>query len=540
MTIRLLSIWLLLSLLPACVHAQPTFAPVPTTKLSPIPESIQWWQAAVFYEIFVRSFYDSNGDGIGDFNGITQKLDYLEDLGVTGIWLMPIHPSPSYHGYDVTDYYAVNPDYGTMDDFKQLLEEAHQRGMHIIIDLVLNHTSFDHPWAQSANDSLISEYRNWYIWSDISDGSNWHKGKYGYYYGLFCSCMPDLNYNNPEVTKQMLDVTRFWLQDIGVDGFRVDAAKHLIEEGDLVENTPATHAWYQGFYEFYKSQNPQAYTVGEVFGAGALLTKIYSAQEFDHIFSFEMASGIVNSANGGSNSGIDSAIKFSLMDAPDFNFATFLANHDQDRVMSVLDGDVEKAKVAAFLLLTSPGTPFIYYGEEIGMQGKKPDEDIRLPMQWSAQISAGFSTGTPWRAPNADYKVVNVAEQANDPNSLLSLYSQLIAFREVHSVLRTGQLHLLETNNSGVYAILRVDSNERILVLVNLTTDSISDYKLTLEDAVLRDGAYEAKTLFGKDQATGPSLNVSQGPEVVQGIFKNYKPVNELPPYSTLIVEFQY
>jgi len=232
--------------------------------------------------------------------------------------------------------------------------------------------------------------------------------------------MPDLNYNDPAVTAAMEKVTGFWLKNVGVDGFRVDAAKHLIEDGNKVENTPATHAWLKGFYTEYKTQNPQAYTVGEVFGAGSSIVKSYTGNQLDQVFNFEMSGGFVNSANGGANSGITSAFKFAFQDMPNFNYATFLTNHDQARAMSVFYGNINKAKLASFLMLTSPGTPFIYYGEEIGMQGQKPDEDLRLPMQWSNASNAGFTTGAPWRAPNKDYTTVNVAAQTDDPNSLLN------------------------------------------------------------------------------------------------------------------------
>ncbi|MBT3391812.1 MAG: alpha-amylase, partial [Chloroflexi bacterium] len=349
-----------------------------------------WWRDAVFYEIFVRSFYDSDCDGIGDFNGITQKLDYLQALGVNAIWLMPIHPSPSYHGYDVLNYYAVNHEYGSMDDFQRLLDEIHRREMHLIVDLVLNHTSSAHPFFVDANNNPNSPYRDWYIWSDTDPGNGWHQGAQGYYYGFFWSGMPDLNYTNPEVTAQMNNVVRYWLDDIGVDGFRIDAAKHLIEDGDQRENTPATHDWYKKFYAVYKTDHPNAYTVGEVYGAGGFIAQTYTDQ-LDHVFNFELASGFVNSANGRSNTGINSAYTLTLKNMLEGNFATFLTNHDQNRTMSVFNGDLGKAKTAASLLLTAPGTPFIYYGEEIGMQGKKPDEDIRLPMQWSADQQAGFS-----------------------------------------------------------------------------------------------------------------------------------------------------
>ncbi|MEP6895940.1 MAG: alpha-amylase family glycosyl hydrolase, partial [Chloroflexota bacterium] len=410
---KLLAFILLTSILIGCARAtQPTLPPTPqpaptqTAVSAPETDSAQWWHAAVFYEIFVRSFNDSNGDGIGDFNGITQKLDYIQSLGINALWLMPIQPSPSYHGYDVLNYYAVNSQYGTMADFKNLLNAAHKRGIKIIIDLVLNHTSSQHPFFVDANSSPTSKYRDWYVWSDKS-GNNWYQGNGGYYFALFCDCMPDLNYRNPEVTQQMFNVTKYWLADIGIDGFRLDAAKHLIEEGNKIENTDSTHEWLKGFYIFYKNVNSNAYTVGEVYGAGAFLATKYT-QQLDHIFNFELASGIINSVSGESNSGVNSAWNFTLKDITNGEYATFLTNHDQNRVVSVLNGKVEKAKLAAVMLLTSPGTPFIYYGEEIGMQGKKPDEDIRLPMQWSADSNAGFTTGTPWRAPDVNYSQVNV------------------------------------------------------------------------------------------------------------------------------------
>ncbi len=524
---RILSTLLLLSFLSSCVRAAPEPAPAPMAESSPE----NWWRNAVFYEIFVRSYYDTNNDGIGDFNGIAQKLDYLESLGITALWLMPIHPSPSYHGYDVTDYYSVNPQYGTMDDFKTLLAEAHKRDIHIIIDLILNHTSSQHPWFKEADSDPNSPYRDYYVWSETSKGSKWHEGNQGYYFGLFWEGMPDLNYNNPAVTADMLKATDFWLNDIGIDGFRVDAAKHLIEDGDKVENTPATHEWYKSFYTEYKAQNPQAYTVGEVFGAGSSVVKSYTGNQLDHIFDFEISSGFVNSANGGANSGINSAVKFALQDTPDFNFATFLTNHDQTRAMSVFYGDVNKAKLASFLMLTSPGTPFIYYGEEIGMQGQKPDEDLRLPMQWSADEYAGFSMTNPWRAPRNDYEQVNVALQSGDSNSLLEHYRTLIALRNSHSALRTGKVILLDTNNSGVYAALLADKNETLLVLVNLTDEAISEYAITLNDAGLADSAYSAENLFGAGQAKGPERSGEAFPE--------YKPFENLNPYAMYVIKFE-
>lgn len=492
-------------------------------------DSAQWWREAVFYEIFVRSFYDSDNDGVGDFNGITQKLDYLQNLGVNGIWLMPIHPSPSYHGYDVLNYYAVNPEYGTLADFKNLLAEAHKRNIKIIIDLVLNHTSSQHPFFADANQDINSPYRDWYVWSDTF-GDHFHKGNGGYYYGFFWGGMPDLNYRNPAVTTQMEAVTRYWLTDIGVDGFRIDAAKHLIEEGDKIENTESTHEWFTGYYMFYKSVNPQAYTVGEVYGAGAFMATKYTSQ-MDHIFNFELASGFVNSVNGESNTGINGAWTFTLKDITDGNYATFLTNHDQNRVMSVLNGNEQKAKLAAVMLLTSPGTPFIYYGEEIGMQGKKPDEDIRLPMQWSGEANAGFSTVTPWRAPFDNYTAVSVTAQDSDPNSLLNLYRKLIQLRKAHSVFINGSVTILDTGNAGVYAIMRTNGDEHVLILINLKSESIADYALSLKDQILPNGIFSLTSLLDSTQAITPDVN--------NGGFANYKPLAELSPYQAYIFELK-
>lgn len=486
------------------------------------PGELFWWNEIVFYEVFVRSFKDSNGDGIGDFNGITSKLDYLQELGVGGIWLMPIHPSPSYHGYDVTDYYAVNPEYGTLDDFKRLLDEAHKRDIRIIIDLVLNHTSSQHPFFEAAQ-SPTSPYRDWYIWTESPpDWGSWHETTSGFYYGLFCDCMPDLNYANPAVTEEMTNAANFWLTEVGVDGFRIDAAKHLFESDGKVENVPAMHDWFAAFYRDYKAVAPEAYTVGEVYGAGGFIASTYRGQ-MDHIFNFELASGFVNSAKGESNTGINSAYTFTLKDAPDGNYATFLTNHDQNRVMTVLNGNVEKAKVAATLLLTAPGTPFLYYGEEIGMTGAKPDELIRTPMQWNAEVNAGFTTGTPWEPVDPDYaQGVNVAAQADSPTSLLSHYRALIKLRNEHPALRTGATSIIATNNRAVFAVLRVADDDMIFVLINLSGESVRDYALDLASPV-----FSSSSMMEPLLGTANSLTITS------------QPLAELPPFSTFLFQIK-
>ena len=514
--------------------------PATATSVETTPPS-PWWTTAVFYEIFVRSFYDSNGDGIGDFNGITQKLDYLNDgnpethtdLGINAIWLMPIHPSPSYHGYDVLNYYAVNPEYGTMEDFKNLVAEAHKRGIKVIIDLVLNHTSDKHPFFVDALRSIDSPHHDWYVWSNASPGDKWYSAVFGnsalYYYGYFCGCMPDLNYRNPEVTAQMENVTQYWLETIGVDGFRVDAAKHLIENGKVLMNTSETHDWFKGFYTFYKGVNPDSYVVGEVSSSDARAVSTYTGDQMDQIFNFEFASSVMNSVRGEAVSSLKSMVAFTQADMPDWNFATFLTNHDQDRVMSVLGGNVDKAKLAAFILLTSPGTPFIYYGEEIGMVGQKPDENIRRPMQWSAQPNAGFSSVSPWEAVNAGYVELNVQMQQGAFDSLLTTYQDMIQLRTGHPALLQGEFYPVNSSNAGVYAFLRKSGTETLLIVVNLTKKGIEDYPLAAPQIMVEDGQYTVTDL--KAGHTVADLAIKNGQ------FENYQPISTLSPYTGYVFQ---
>jgi len=531
--------------------AQPTPTPVPpptipVTPVGPVTglpqgtDDYPWWNDTVFYEVFVRSFYDSDGDGVGDFNGLTARLDYLNDgdpntstdLGVTGLWLMPIHPSPSYHGYDVTDYYAVNPEYGTMEDFKRLLDEAHKRGIRIIIDWVLNHTSTQHPWFQEAQDP-DSPFRQWYRWSaERPTTPGWYPGGgQEYYYALFWVGMPDLNYTNPEVVAEMKKVVRFWLQDVGVDGFRLDAAKHIIEEGSVVENTPQTHAWYKELRTFYKGLNPQAMTVGEVWNDSETVSTYLKGDELDLAFDFDLAKNTVFTAGAQRADDMSDVLTHDLALFRPGQFATFLTNHDQDRVMSVLNDDVEAAKNAATLFLTSPGVPFLYYGEEIGMLGRKPDEDIRRPLQWSDAANAGFTTGNPWRAPASDYTITNIALQSADPNSLLSLYRRLIHIRNNHAALRVGDYYFIETGHQAVSASLRVSRNETVLIIVNLSSQPVSDYALNLEKGPLL-GDYVIAPMLDNGQFTSPAITG-------QGGFENYQPLPELPPYGRFILQLQ-
>ena len=517
---------------PTETPSPPTATPEPA--FSPLDSAYPWWNDAVFYEVFVRSFSDSDGDGIGDLDGLIEKLDYLndgdpntsDDLGVTGIWLMPVVQSPSYHGYDATDYYHIDDEYGVNEDFLRLVEEAHARGISVIVDLVLNHTSDQHPWFQEAQDPN-SERRDWYVWAEgKSQGDGWHASDGGLYYGHFWSGMPDLNYTNPAVTEEMRDVTRFWLEEMGVDGFRLDAIKYLVEEGASIENTPGTHVWLQDFHTFYKDVAPQALTVGEVWSTGDVAAQ-YVGDEMDIVFEFELANAILESAVSGRKVNVERAQQKVSDTYPSGQFASFLANHDQNRTRSRLLND-EQAKLAATLQLTSPGVPFIYYGEEIGMQGTKPDENIRRPMQWTPE--GGFTVGQPWHAYYEDYPERHVSGQSDDPDSLLSHYRALIRLRGDHSALRSGDWLPVETDNRSVYAFLRADDEEIILVLLNLGRQPVEEYSLNLPTGSFS-GDLQPSLLLGEGELSSPKVNADGG-------FGDCKPIDGLPPYSSYVIQF--
>ncbi|MEP7291275.1 MAG: alpha-amylase family glycosyl hydrolase [Chloroflexota bacterium] len=504
--------------------------------------ALPWWNDRVFYELFVRSFYDSDGDGIGDLQGVIQKLDYLndgdpattDDLGVTGLWLMPIMESPSYHGYDVTDYRTVESDYGTNDDFKQLMTEAHKRGIAVIVDLVVNHTSSEHPWfvASAAQDP---EYADWYRWDTECPT---YRGPWGEqvwirrgdrcYYAVFWEGMPDLNYANPAVMTEMSDIARYWVKDMGADGFRLDGLKHVVEEGTVQENTASTRAWAAEFHNAVLTAAPDSLTVGEVWSSDYLSSQ-YVPDGADLVFEFDLATAMLQSAQGGRSAAIASLQNRAFGLYPPNQYVAFLTNHDQNRVMSELRS-VEKAKVAASLLLTQPGVPFIYYGEEIGMQGIKPDERIRTPMQWDdSERTAGFSTQRPWEPLQNDAETVNVVAESADPDSLLSHYRNLIRLRTEHPALTHGDFVPVASASREVYAFLRRSEEETVLVVLNLSDEAITDYGLSLE-AGLSAGASVATSSDGT-AVTMPELTADGG-------FAGYLPLAELAPYSVIVIPF--
>lgn len=524
--------------------APPTLSPTPTP--TPQPEGFSWWNETEFYEVFVRSFLDSDGDGNGDFGGLISKLDYLndnqasttDDLGITGVWLMPIFPSPSYHGYDVTDYTSINPDYGTMEDFKIFLEEAHQRGIKVILDMPLNHTSSAHPWFKKALE-MDPAYRDYYIWAaedPVYPGpwgqDVWHKSLNGdFYYGVYWSEMPDLNYQNPAVVEEIKNVFKFWIE-LGVDGFRLDGARHIIEEGMKQVDTPSTHRFFKDLRTFVKNLNPEILLIGEVWADRfTASTYIKSGDELDLIFDFDLATGYLSSAKYGNAGRALNALKFTQRLFPGEKSASFLTNHDMDRIMSELGGDIEKAKNAAFMLLTGPGVVFLYYGEEIGMEGKRGDEDTdinrRLPMQWTGGESAGFTTGTPWAPVHPAYLQNNVEASQQLPGSLLSLYRELLRIRPREMALGYGDVYLLNAHKAVVYAVLRSTPNENILILMNLSDKPVTDYRLSLDKGPLS-GSYELIPLYGSQ----PFADINANP---QGGFDAFQPIPTLSAYSRYI-----
>jgi len=416
------------------------------------------------YEVFVRSFYDSNGDGIGDLRGLTQKLGYIAGLGADCVWLMPVAESPSYHGYDVTNYYKVEPDYGTNDDFKAFVAAAHRHKIKVLVDLVLNHTSSEHPWFQEALKDSAAPHRNWYRWS-ATPGSNWHKSpvRDEYYFGLFWSGMPDLNYENPAVLDEMKRVARFWLDSMHVDGFRLDAVRHLVEAGNEVSNTPGTHAVLRDYGQYVRSIAPRSYTIGEVWDNPDVILTYYPDQ-LDAYFAFPISEALIEAVKTGKAGGLIPTVEQFQRAVPAYRFAPFQRNHDQTRTMTALGNDTAGAKLAVTILMTLPGVPFIYYGEEIGMTGDKPDERLRTPMQWSA-TSRGFSSGKPWETLQSDTLTANVAAEEHK-GSLLELYRSLIRRRANDAALRDAPLEPVETGSESVIAYRR----GHLLVVANLGT----------------------------------------------------------------------
>jgi len=500
-----------------------------------------WWANRVFYEAFVRSFADSNGDGSGDLKGLTAHLDYLNDgnpatagdLGVTGLWLMPINPSPSYHGYDVTDFNSVNPDYGSLADLRALVSAAHQRGIAVILDMPFNHTSSQDPWFVDSQRPG-SSHDNWYVWAGQPGGSNWFADGKRFYYAAFGPDLPDLNYRTPAVTSAIDATARFWLGKVGVDGFRIDAAKYLVEDGSVEQNTPETHAWLQAFKTGLAASNPGKLLLGEVWDTSPTSAS-YVPNDLDMTFDFGLSGAYVGAANGGQAWGLAGIMTRVVGLYPADGFGAFLTNHDMDRAATQLGGDAARERLAAGLLLTGPGVPFIYYGEEIGLTGAKPDERIRTPMRWtSSATTAGFTTGTPWEALSADPAAVNVADESADPASLLSQYRSLIALRAAHPAMNRGSTTVAASSSGAVLATIRQTPDETLLVLANLGTTAVTDETVSLATGTLC-GTPGARLLLG---GAGSTTAVAAPQITAAGGLSAYRPLASLPAQSVTVIAF--
>jgi len=497
-----------------------------------------WTRGAVCYEVFVRSFQDSDGDGIGDLRGLTARLDYIAGLGASCIWLMPVAKSPSYHGYDVSDYYRVEPAYGTNDDFTHLVAEAHRRSIKVLVDMVLNHSSSEHPWFQAALRDTASPYRSWYRFSPTPLGKGpwgaeaWHRSpvRDEYYYGVFWKGMPDLNYQTPAVREEAKRIATFWLRDMGVDGFRLDAVPYLVEEVDCLTGCAGTHAFLHEYAEHVRAVSPEAYTVGEAWGNLPKQLPYYPDQLTSY-FAFELADSLLSAVRHGSAAGLLGGYLRLQDTLPAWRWSPFLSNHDQTRTMTALGGDVTRAKLAATLLLTLPGLPFVYYGEEIGMTGDKPDPRLRTPMQWKPGPGMGFTSGTPWESPQPDSETTTVAAQDADPGSLLNRYRRLIHLRKANEALATGRLVPLSTGSPSIAAYLRHAGDRTVLVVANLGAQAASRVTIGSASGVLPPGSYEASNLLGGPNAAG--LEVGR-----DGLLRGYTPVpGALGPRESLVLE---
>ena len=533
------------SVVALCALLVPPLATSLSAQLpSATPPSPEWRRGGTCYEVFVRSFYDSDGDGVGDLPGLTSRLDYINDgnpssqrdLGATCIWLMPVAQSPSYHGYDVTNYYEVNREYGTNADFKRFMAEAHRRGIRVIVDLVLNHSSSEHPFFKSALLDTASPYRSWYRWAPAQGRTEgwtvptWHKvpNRDEWYYGLFWGGMPDLELANPAVKAEAERIARFWLEEMEVDGFRMDAVGHFFEEGEDPRHGPGTHPWLRDFSAFVKEVKPDAFTVGEVWDSvGAILP--YYPDQLDAYFAFEVSDALLEAVRSGDKRRLTAAVQRVQRDVPPNRWASFQRNHDQTRTMTELRGHAARARLAATLLLTLPGLPFVYYGEEIGMAADKPDPRLRTPMHWTRGPAAGFTRGLPWEPLQPDSLTANVEAQDADPASLLNLYRRLIHLRDAHPALGWGDFAPLETGSDAALAYLRRVEGQAVLVVANLSDRPLSGLTLSSAGAVLPAGRHAATPLLGGGSAGTVQIRRD-------GRIAGWNAVPALEPFETRVV----
>ncbi len=496
-----------------------------------------WWKSAVFYQIYPKSFQDTNGDGVGDLPGIVQRLDYLAELGVDGIWLSPVYASPQVdNGYDISDYRAIWPPFGTMEDMETLIREAKRRGISIIMDLVLNHTSDQHRWFREARKSRDDPYHDYYVWRDGTPDAppNDMRAAWGgpawewvpevgqFYFHQFAPQQPDLNWENPAVRRELYDMIRFWV-DKGVEGFRLDVIDQIAKEPDtkITANGPRLH-------EFLEELSREAFreeglvTVGEAWGADVERARRYSApdgRELSMVFQFQHM--YLDQKAGGEKW---DAIPLPLVElkrcverwqtglfGSGWN-SLFLDNHDLPRIVSRWGDEgqyrVASAKMLATMLHGLQGTPYIYQGEELGMTNIRlpiggyadvetrnlyrdriaagyPEAEVmasiyarsrdnaRTPMQWSAEKNAGFSQGEPWLPVNPNYTEINARAELADPESVFYYYQKLIALRKRYPVFRDGAFSLLEAESEKLFVYTRETEDERLLVVCNFTGETV-------------------------------------------------------------------
>jgi len=438
-----------------------------------------------YYEIFVGSFYDSDGDGMGDLKGVEEKLDYISDLGCNGIWLMPIMPSPTYHKYDTTDYEAVDEAYGTADDFKELASACHEKGIRLIIDVAMNHSSSQHPWftqaceylaglkAEEKPDDTVCPYVDYYHFSDKQEGTTYYAvpGSSSWWYeGSFWSEMPDLNLKSPAVQKEFEEVADYWI-DLGVDGFRMDAAMHYEENA-----TNANCDILNKLYTYCKEKNPQFYMVSEVWASENVIADYY-ASGTPSMFNFDAGTAkgaLVNAVRKGDPvSLVNSMLKYQndfSKKNPDYIDAPFLSNHDMARIANTLVNDPDKIKTAAGLLMTMNGSPFVYYGEEIGMNSSgTKDENKRIPMVWSKTDTTGMTKGPADMDAGIESPFPAEDEQEKDKDSILSYYKNALRLRNQNPEIARGTIEKVESLcKDSQAAITKTYQDSTIGIVYNL------------------------------------------------------------------------
>jgi maltose alpha-D-glucosyltransferase/alpha-amylase len=535
-----------------------------------------WFKNAVFYEVPVRAFFDWNADGIGDFRGLIDKLDYLQWLGVDCIWLLPFYPSPLRDdGYDIADFYSIDPNYGTVEDFRELLEEAHARGIRVLADLVLNHTSDQHQWFQEARRSPDSPYRNWYVWSDNphrykevriifvdTETSNWTWDPVAnaYFWHRFYSHQPDLNYDEPAVRQAVMDVVFYWL-DLGLDGFRCDAVPYLFErEGTICENLPETHAFlqelrhkvderYGGERVLLAEANQWPSDVVQYFGHG---------NEFHMAFHFPLMPRLFMSIRQETRRPIVDILTNTPAIPENCQWGMFLRNHDEltlemctdeerdymyyeyardprmklnigirRRLAAIVENSRREIELMNVLLFSMPGSPVLYYGDEIGMGDNIYLSDrngVRTPMQWNVDRNGGFSKAPAERLyapliqnPVYSYQAVNVERQFQDPNSLLIWMRNLIQLRHRNPVFGRGSMEFLSPENQRVLAYLRRDNERIVLVVANLSRTSQAA-QLDLSDFA----GWGLREMFGEVEFPALTATNSKGYQLTLGPYGYY------------------